>query len=187
MRKSRSILLNLPEEQQAKLAEWLLSGMTYHEALELIGKPPPDGFGCKVRSLSAFKPFWEEVCVPHLVRKRNLAVSTAAAVAEEASKTPGRFDQATIDQLQQKAFELSISPNASPKDVKALFMLVLKAKDQDLQLQQLSLDREKFQFDAAKACLKQLPQLRAIAAAPAINETDKIQAVRKLLFGTLPA
>lgn len=133
MRKTRSDskLLNLPEEQQARLADWLLGGMPYHQAKELLAKPEPDGFGVSV-GLSALSSFWQEVCGPLLLTRRHQAVQTADSLAEEASKTPGRFDQATIDSLKQKAFELSISPVAKPKDVKALFMLVLKARDQDL-------------------------------------------------------
>lgn len=129
MRKPRSDskLLNLPEEQQAQLGEWLLSGMPYHQAQELVEKQ----FGLRV-PLGSFTAFYQQVCEPHLLQRRSRAVQMAQSVAEEASSRPGTFDPATIDQLRQKAFELSISPNANPKDVKALFMLVLKARDQEL-------------------------------------------------------
>lgn len=188
MKKPRSDakLLNLPEEQQAKLAEWLLSGMPYHAAKALVERPAPDGFGLSV-SLHALSSFWAEVCAPLLLNRRARAVSTADAVAEEAGRQPGRFDAATIDQLKQKAFELSISPQADPKDVKALFMLVLKARDQTLEERRIELDKDKFEFNAAEACLKHLPQLRQIASQAAASDTEKIQDIRKLLFGTLPA
>lgn len=180
MRKTRSVLLLLPEAQQAKLAEWLLSGMTYHAAQEIIAKPEPEGFGVVVRSLSAFAPFWQEVCVPHLARRRALAVSTAESVAEEASRTPGRFDSATIDQLKQKVFELSISPHADPKDVKALFMLVLKAKDQELEAQALHLDREKFEFLKKKA--EQAEQAEKVIGSNEGSAEEKQQKLRAI-FG----
>lgn len=133
MRKTRSDskLLNLPEEQQAQLADWLLGGMPYHQARQVVAQPPPDGFGLTV-SLNAFSGFWQSVCAPLLIARRHRAVTTAESVAEEASKTPGRFDAATIDALKQRAFELSIQPACDPRDVKSLFSLVLKARDQDL-------------------------------------------------------
>ena len=187
MRKPRSDskLLHLPEEHQAKLAEWLLSGVPYHVARELIAAAPPDGFGLVV-GLSAFSSFWQEVCAPLLLVRRSRAAFTANEIATAASANPGQFDQATIDALKQKSFELSISPGADPRNVKALFSLVLKARAQDLDQQQLSLDREKFEFDAAKRALAELPALKQIAADQSLDDGAKLLAVRQRLFGVTP-
>ncbi len=174
-------LLNLPEEQQAQLADWLLNGTPYHKAKELVLAE----FGVSV-SLTAFQSFWQEVCAPALLSRRKRAVSMAGEVAEEAQKTPGRFDAATVDAIKQKAFELAISPMSEPKDVKALFMLLQKGRDQDIKAQQLDLDRERFQFDAAKAALAKLPELKSIAGNNSLDQDAKLRAVREKLFGTLP-
>lgn len=149
MRKTRSdaVLLNLPEEQQAQLADWLLSGVPYHRAQVLL----KDEFGVELRSQRAFCGFWEQVCVPLLLKRRSQAVGTAEEVAKAASEQPGRFDQATIDALKQKAFELSISPQADPRNVKSLMMLVLKARDQDLNERKIVLlERKAAQADEAE-------------------------------------
>jgi hypothetical protein len=183
MRKPRSDskLLNLPEEQQAQLAEWLLSGVPYHRAMELCQKE----FEVKT-CFAALSRFWNAVCQPALLARRAQAVRTADAVAEEAKKTPGAFDAATLDAIRQKAFELSISPQAAPREVKALFMLLLKARGQDLDAQELKLHREKFEFDAARAALAQLGQLRHIAQQTGLDERAKLQAARAALFGDTP-
>lgn len=144
MRKPRSDskLLNqdiLPEERQAQLAEWLLSGMPYHRAQELVEKE----WGVHA-SMSAFSHFWEQVCAPLLIARRRKAVRVADEVATEAQREPGQFDQATIDALKQRAFELAISPQADPRDVKSLFMLVQKSMTHELDRQKLELEREKF-------------------------------------------
>ena len=133
------MLLNLPEEQQAQLADWLLGGMPYYEAQKQVR----DQFGVTVKSLKSFTGFWEHVCAGQMVRRRNQACSMAHEIAAEAEKRPALFDQATIDALKQKAFELSISPQAKPKEVKALFMLVLKARDQDLTERKVALLEKK--------------------------------------------
>jgi hypothetical protein len=52
--------------------------------------------------------------------------------------------------------------------------------------EQLSLDRQKFEFDAARACLAQLPDLKAISADSALSETDKVDQIRLKLFGAVP-
>lgn len=130
----------MPEGQQAQLAEWLLGGMLYSEAQKQV----KDQFGIEVKSLKSFSHFWEEVCVPALLRRRSQAVQTAESIAQEMQSRPGRFDQPTVDAIKQKAFELAISPQSHPKDVKALFMLLQKARDQEIKVQQIELERDKF-------------------------------------------
>jgi hypothetical protein len=179
MRKSKSILLNLPEAQQAQLAEWLLSGVQYHQAKELLEKE----FGVRFSSLSVFKPFWEEVCTPEIIRRRARAVSTAEEVASDAQKRPGRLDEATIAALKQKAFELAISPGQDPDAVKAVFSLVLKARDQDLDAEKLRLDWERFSFDATKKAMEHAETIRLIKGDSKLDSDAKIAAVRRVLFG----
>jgi hypothetical protein len=183
MRKTRNPLLQMDEAHQAQLAEWLLDGMPYHIAQPQTEKE----FGVKAGK-DSFSTFWQEVCVPLLLVRRRQAVETADAVATEASSQPGRFDQATIDALKQRAFELSISPHADPKDVKSILMLVIKARDQDISHQQLQLDRAKF---ARETCEKFLlwyrdEQARAIAESTATNE-EKIRLLRQTYFADVDA
>jgi hypothetical protein len=178
-KKPKSILLKLPEEQQAQLAEWLLSGMQYHQAKELLEKE----FGVRFSSLSVFKPFWEEVCTPALLARRHRAVMTAEEVAKSAEAQPGKLDQATIAALKQKAFELAISPGQDPEAVKAVFSLVLKARDQDLDAENLKLQRDRFEFDAAKRAMEEAARIKTISADSSLDSDGKIQRVRQLLFG----
>lgn len=129
MRKTRSDakLLNLPEEQQSQLAEWLINGTPYHAAIALCERE----FGVRT-SAGALSSFWQEVCVPALLRRRSQAATTAETLAEQAAQRPGMFDPATIDAIRQRAFDLAINPASKPDDVAALFSLLLKARDQDL-------------------------------------------------------
>ena len=92
---------------------------------------------------------------------------------------------ATLDALGQKAYELAESPNADPKDVKAVMMLLLKASDQAFRRERLELDKQKFQFDAAEACLKALPELKAIASDKGLSDAQRVEAVRLKLFGVV--
>jgi hypothetical protein len=176
------VLLNLPEEQQAKLAEWLLQGMPYHEAKVLVEKE----FAVEVKSLSSFKGFWAEVCQPALLARRRRAVSGAEARADEAQRHPAMFDRATLDALEQKAYELSERPDPPAKDVKAVLMLLLKARDQDFKREKLAFDKTKFQWDAAEACLELLPELKLISQDKGLSEPQKVERIRQKLFGVLP-
>jgi hypothetical protein len=171
-------LLNLPEEQQSQLAEWLLSGMPYHAAKTAVAKE--FGVTCSLASLSRF---YAEVCVPVLLRRRSQAVAAADEVAAAAQSTPGRFDAATIDALRQKAFELAVSPLASAKDIKSVTMLLLKNGDQELKRQELDLQRAKFRRETAEMFLDYYEDRRAkevvTSTAP---RAQKIEELGKVMF-----
>ena len=173
--RSDSKLLNLPEEQQAQLAEWLLSGLPYHRVRPLVKKE----FKISTSSAALYQ-FYQTVCSAELIARRKRAVSTADEIADQAVKMPGRFDSATIDALKQKAFELSINPGADPRDVKALFMLVLKARDQEIDRAQLALDRDRFEVLLCEKFLAWFKdgKAREIAESQASNG-EKIKALRK--------
>lgn len=184
MSKTRSdnILLNLPEEQQAQLAEWLLSGVPYHRAKELLEKE----FAVSFRSLSCFSKFWEVVCVPVQKARWNRAAKNTDSFAEAVAANPGRFDAATIAALKLKAYELASSPGADPEAVKAVFSLVLKARDQDLANERLRLDWDKFQKDFTKAAMEFVDSIKSIKGDSSLDNDQKIAAVRKVLFGVEP-
>jgi hypothetical protein len=155
--------------------------MPYHQARELCVKE----FGVQV-PLASFTPFWDEVCGPEILRRRKRISETAKACAEEARKDPTPMPEATIDLLQQAAFEQALRPGADPRTVKSLFSLVLKAKDQVLAAAKVQLEREKFEFDAAKAALAKLPELKSIQDDRGLDEDAKLLAVRERLFGVVP-
>lgn len=180
--RSDAILFNLPEEQQAKLADWLLGGMPYHQAKVLVEKE----FGITFKSLTPFTAFWEQVCAPHLLARRRQLGKTAEVRAEEAKLSPGKFDAATLDALKQKAYELAESPNADPKDVKSVMMLLLKAQDQEYKNRKLALDVEKFEFDAVDAIMANPPKFKATLQSTSLSEKQKRDQLRLQLFGAAP-
>ena len=183
MSKPKNPLLQMPEDQQAKLADWLLGGMPYHEANMLVEKE----FGVPASaSLGRYSSFWQEVCVPQLLVRRNRMAGTAESRAAAAEKNPGRFDQATLDALRQKAYELAESANADPKAVKAIMTLLLKARDQQPEEKRPNPDVDKSQCDAAQAALKHAGELKAIHSDSKLSETEKVNRARQKLFGQLP-
>lgn len=177
MRKPRSdskLKAQLPAEQRAQLAEWLLSGMPYHKARPLLEKE----FGVST-SIRALSDFWDDVCSATLITQRREAASVADDLAEEARKNPARFDEVTIDAIKQRAFELSISPKAQPGDVRKLFMLILKHRDQALEERQI--DQKIREYEDRIAATKK--QLHKAAKSGGITKDtlDKIEAELGLL------
>jgi hypothetical protein len=126
--RSDSKLAALPEDQRQALVNWLLACNPYRVVKQRLAAE----YGVTT-SDAALSAFWEENCSAAMITRRERAVSLADDMADEAAKRPGQFDAATIDALKQKAFELAVNPQADPRDVKSLFMLVLKAADQDME------------------------------------------------------
>jgi len=64
--------------------------------------------------------------------------------------------------------------------------LGLQAIDRDLKSQQVTLDKNKFEFDATRAALAKLPELKAISANKELSEDQKLEQARLALFGSAP-
>ncbi len=65
------------------------------------------------------------------------------------------------------------------------FKLGLAVVKQDLNAKVVMLDRDKFQFDAAKAALAKSKELKTISTSK-LSDAEKIDAARQALFGELP-
>jgi len=59
----------------------------------------------------------------------------------------------------------------------------LKARAQDTKDEQLKLAREKFEYDAAKKAMELAAEIKNVSADDALDDDEKIQKVRKALFG----
>jgi hypothetical protein len=182
MKKTRSDskLLNLPDEQQLQLADWLLGGMPYHTARAAVAKE----FGVSV-GVSSFTSFWQAVCVPQLLSRRQKAVQASEAIVADVARSPGKINDALLVALKQKAFEVCNSPTSTADEIMLVTSMALKIRDQDLKEGQAALARDKFEFSAAEACLKHLPALRTIAAASGVPQRQKVEMIRERLFGAL--
>lgn len=115
-------------DQQRQLCEWLLTpGLSYDKIKKLVFEE----FNVSTTggSLSAF---YQSYVAAYLLERRALAVGVAKEVGEDLKKRPGEFSQVTIDALEQKAFELANNPIVDSKSIKAVFALLLKARDQEL-------------------------------------------------------
>ena len=183
MKKPRtdSLLKHLPEDQYQEVVEWMLSGLPYR----VIKTRLAEKFNVVVKSDATLSDFWADCCSDVLLKRRLGAVSVAEDLASEAAKNPGRFDQATIQLLQQKAFELAANPLADPKDVKSLYMLVLKSRDQDIDQATLTLQQKRFQRESCELFLTWFEDQRAkdIAGAKDLGTEQKVGQLGKLIFG----
>jgi hypothetical protein len=184
-----SVLASLTPEQQEQLLAWL-DEFSPSEVVAKVAAPSPEGFGLKTypNSVKRFYAKHRAAVYPHH--------SSAAEELLAAAANSSDFDQATAVALRQIAFELANSPGMSAKRFKIVSRWILKLRDQEHQARsltvaqqnlalaekRLALDREKFEYSAARAALNHLAGLTEIRLNPETDNEDKINQARALLF-----
>lgn len=170
---SNAVLPHLPEEQKKELIEWLLDdGISCRAAVVTL----QEKFGVTTNR-DAVSNFYQDFCLPLFFARRAAQVGTSNAVIDEARATPGNWTEASLENLGQLAFEMSMRPGVDPKDIKAIFTLVLKAVDQKGKEEDRKLDREK--FEEAK---KQRDDAKTVVGDDTLTAEQKQQRLKNL-FG----
>ena len=148
MRKPRSDskLEALDVDQQRQLCEWLLTpGLSYERVKKLV----LDEFNTSTTA-GSLSSFYQSYVAAYLIQRRAQSVGVAQEVGAEIRKTPGQFSEATIDALEQKAFELAQNPMVDPGEVKSIFTLLLKARDQSLKQKDIDIKLRRLELLEAK-------------------------------------
>jgi len=183
-----------------RLSEWFgIQKMTLVAARSRLSSE----FGCSV-SLNALSKWWHR---QQQARMQDRLLSDIASGAkfnrqleQQLDANPPPEDRTLMQLIKTLIAQLAVQGAADTdtmKMVATFTSLVLderkavgsyKLKEQGLNLRerQIQLDREKFEFDAAKACLKELPELKTIASNGKLTQAEKIDAIRRKLFGVLP-
>lgn len=178
-----SPLDQMPKHQQDALEDWLFEeGIDYSAAMERLHMD----FGIKT-SKSSLGRFYKRVEKRRTLDKITEAAKVAQNVEErfEAEKTD--LYPVILKMVGQIAFEQSVNgKQMDPEIVYNFTKLLIAGRKEELRAETISLQKQRFEFDAAKACLKKLPELRAIAADQSLDAKGKIKAIRQRLFGDLP-
>ncbi|HEY3659711.1 MAG TPA: hypothetical protein VGK91_00620 [Candidatus Udaeobacter sp.] len=162
--RSDSKLDALDVDQQRQLCEWLLTpGLSY----EAVKKMCLDDFNVSTTA-SSLSSFYQSYVAAYLIQRRAQAVGVAKELGAEVEKTPGQFSKATIDALEQKAFEFAQNPMVNPKDVKNIFMLVLKAHENQL-------DRDKFE-----ELKRQAAEAKTTSTDSKLSDAEKAERIREI-------
>jgi hypothetical protein len=178
-----SVLDALPENQRAQLEAWLFEeSLSYKDAAARLLAD------FNVRSAPSSLSAWYQ----HTAQRRMLdriAASSAKAnqVMDKLKANPADTYAALMGVIGQAAFEQSLdNPTLNVETLTHLANLALSGRSLELKEKDLSLKRDRFEFDAAKACLAKLPALRAIAGNSSLDQKAKITQIRLALFGAAP-
>jgi hypothetical protein len=190
-----SILEKLSAEDRERLLGWLELHPT-RKVVELVAQQPPDGFGLNthettLRRFAARHRAQDRTEDLDLARLFALGSAAASAASGGASlpDSPQIMDSATQSLVSDWAFEIASSPRRKLNAFKSLSRWVLKHRELEqrereikLHTDRLALDREKFEFNAARAALEQHSELGAILQNNDTDNEDKINAARSVLF-----
>jgi hypothetical protein len=179
----KSPLDKLPQNQQDALEAWLFEEkLDYKKCIERLRLD----FDVKTTDSSVSR-FYKRVKGRRILDGIEESVAMAKAVEEKYQQENGSFYKPLLERVGQTAFDKSVSGEDDPETIYNYTKLLISAQKEKSRREQIALQRERFQFDAAKACLKKLPELKEVAASNGLNQDEKIKAVREILFGAAPA
>jgi hypothetical protein len=167
--RSDSPLKTLPEARQADIAEYLKA----HSLAETAAWLKLDGIKTSATALGEFGSWYS------LRQQLSRNSSTVETLLAEFLKANPKTSPEKIQAMGQSFFSALA---LEQQDIKAWFL----TQQLGLKKEQLRLDVDKFQFDAAMAALKCAAELKVISTSK-LSEAEKVNAARKKLFGELPA
>ena len=181
-----SVLKTLPEPRQREIAEH----GNAHTLAETAAWLAKDGLQVSGYQLSTFLSWW---------RSRQFFGAndaTAQAIQDQIAQEVQGLTDAELDELGQKAFSLlaireenldgfvKVRTAVSKAKFEALKLEIRQAAEERLR-EKAKLEREKFEFNAAEAALKQVATLKAISTSK-LSDVEKIKQARLALFGEVP-
>lgn len=169
-----------------KLDDLLSQGGTLADAQSSLAAS-----GCSV-SLSRLSNWWADRRGQQLQARLLTQITTGARQCRDVEASFGQNPAPALETIiklhRVLALQLATASATDPAMIDAaeratkmaLEFAKLEAKRSEVQLA-----TDKFQFDAATACLKLLPELKAVAADNGLTEPEKVQEIRRKLFGVV--
>jgi len=165
-----SVLKTLPPERQAQIADYARD----HSLKDTRAWLALDSLTTSEASLSEWLS-WHS-----LQRQLRRNESTVGTLLEKLQVSRPDWTAAQIQSVGQSFFTALALEQQDPKQW-------LMIQQTSLKRDQLALDKNKFEFDATRAALAKLPQLKAISANSKLTEDQKLEQARLELFGVTPA
>jgi hypothetical protein len=182
MPKLTSVVDQLPEAAKEQILSWLECHPT-RLVVEMIARPAPDGFGVNTH-VTTLRRFYAR----HQASSSDGELEIAK-LFDSVGSSPS-IENATENLLREWAFQIATNPQKTNSAFKTLARWRLKLREQqqrerllEIHEQRLHLERDKFEFNAARQALLHHESLGRILKEPNSDDEAKIQAARQQLFG----
>jgi hypothetical protein len=178
-----SVLASLPEAQRNLIESWLFD--QFLSQREVVDKAQKE-LGVKLNQTSVSR-FCQDIAV-----KRNLIFIFKSAdltleLLEVFKKCPDKIYDSMLNMAGQIIFTiLATAKPGEPPDIEPLhntIKLMIAARKDGRADRQFLFEREKWEIDVARLCAQHHSDLQAIAADDSLDEGDRLQAIRRRLFG----
>ncbi len=170
----------LAPEQRQTLERWLfVENMGYKEASERA----QNEWGVTGSSVSVGR-FYRRVA-----KERALAeLEAVAETAVELSAAECKMDNLRTSAMKMMGMRVleNVMARGDVKELAVLGRVLTQTEEREIERDRLALAREKFEFKAAKAALKQLPKLGQMAQEDEAREDERIDSIRLSIFGKDP-
>ncbi len=178
----------LTEVQRAELTKWLFEKKSSDTAavkrcLRLwniaVTVDAMKGFRARARAS------WNQT---RNLQQLESGAATARVFQKQITDHPAEFFDILFRASGQAVFELSLNckDKEAIKVIHEHLRLMLSRRKDDRDEKRYAITREKWEFDASEACLKQLPELKVISDEPQLSFKEKIRQIRLKLFGSAP-
>ena len=171
-----AVLKLLPAEKQEAIISYLDGdsecGVKGHSYVKASAWLRADGITASPSSLRNFWSWW------HLQQRLDQNAAATEAVVSR-GREEGWIKTAEEAQLAGQSFFTQL---AIAQQDNLGFVRILREQTRK---QIAKTDREKFEFDASRACLKAAAAIKTVSADNTLDESGKIDKVRQLLFGEL--
>jgi hypothetical protein len=154
-------------------------------------------FGIPIPTRSAYYRFRQRMAERESEHRIELAITEKTRIGREMAEI-GDLNPALIQAFQQRALESELRGDSNGAEkwlTLALDLgagmakkveLDLKRKAEARQREALQFNRDKFEFDAVRAAIAHAAALKLISQDSSIDEREKINRARQLLFSVLP-
>jgi hypothetical protein len=192
MRKTRSdsVLDGLPENQRALIERWLCED---NLGLDAVKQKCHDDLNLKV-SRSALSEFFQRCSRRRMLDRIAESSAAAKSVTEQFRSNPDSSFEALLGLIGQAAFEKKMNGEdldlGTLKDLTEIMAIGLKVKTDTKKIaqkdEQLALQRQKLEMDVSKLAMREAASIKTISSASKLTQSEKLDAIRKKLFGQLP-
>ncbi len=175
-----SIWNSLTPEQRQTLEDWLfVKNMGYREVSERAQKE----WGVTGSSMSVAR-YYRRVEKERVLNELEAVAETAV----EVSAAEGKMDSLRTSAMKVMGMRVleNVMARGDVKELAVLGRVLTQTEEREIQRGRLALAQKKFEFNAAKAALKQLPKLDKMRQEDEAREDERIDLIRLGIFGKDP-
>jgi Protein of unknown function (DUF3486) len=174
----RGVIASLPAGHRALIDRWLFDENRSYDRVQRLCL---DRLKLKIHR-NTLGRYFQRQSRRRALERIAASAATANAAMRKFQEHPADYYQVLDNMIGQIAFDRALDrdkPDFDGRTVIQFAKLLLDGK-------KFSFARQKWEFAAAKACLRHLPQLKAIAADDSLDEDARVERARIRLFGSAP-